>query len=391
MSKIPVVLAALVLLLCAPLLRSQDSSYQPFSRDELDNLLAPIALYPDPLLAQILPAATFPDQVDAAAQFCRAGADPADIDTQPWDVSVKAVAHYPTVLDLMDGDLNWTAALGQAWFNQSGDVMAAIQRLRREALSVGNLATTPQDDVVTQDGCIDIWPAQAGYLYVPVYDPALAFFGSGGVYGGSVVTFSASAPVGVWLNRDIDWRHRRIYYHGWSTGAGWVARSLPYVHVNRVYVNDTLRNVAVNPAAGGRIVNYRNLARYDSVHRNLSYGHQEAVTRSSARVAQRNSNYNTPASDRIIASSAAPASAPAERPEANRFSMYAAPRQSEHSGDAGKSDTHKSGQATHSAPAKPSGGGASHSGGGGGSHSSGGGSPRGGGGGGSRSGGGAKH
>lgn len=77
-----------------------------FSQEQLDNLLAPIALYPDPLLAQVLVAATFPDQIDEAARFLRANADPRAIDYQPWDVSVKAVAHYPTVLYMMADNLD---------------------------------------------------------------------------------------------------------------------------------------------------------------------------------------------------------------------------------------------------------------------------------------------
>src|SRR5580658_9987616 len=143
MSKVLAASLLLSLLASAPLLRAQDdSSFQPFSPDQLDNLLAPIALYPDPLLAQVLLAATFPDQVAEAARFCRGGANPDDIDTQPWDVSVKAVAHYPTVIYMAD-NLDWTTALGQAYINQSADVMAAVQRLRQEARDAGNLATTP--------------------------------------------------------------------------------------------------------------------------------------------------------------------------------------------------------------------------------------------------------
>src|SRR5580698_8570509 len=134
MSKALVVSAILSLLACTPILEAQDdTSVQPFTPEQLDNLLAPIALYPDPLLAQILLAATFPDQVDEAARFCRGGANPDDIDTQAWDVSVKALAHYPTVLYMMADSLDWTTAMGQAYVNQTGDVMASIQRLRQEA------------------------------------------------------------------------------------------------------------------------------------------------------------------------------------------------------------------------------------------------------------------
>src|SRR5208337_3421983 len=89
-----------------------------FTAEELDDLLAPIALYPDPLLAQILPAATFIDQIDEAARYVRQYGKTARIDDQPWDVSVKAMAHYPDVLFMMDQKNDWTASLGQAFINQ---------------------------------------------------------------------------------------------------------------------------------------------------------------------------------------------------------------------------------------------------------------------------------
>lgn len=273
MSKTLAVSLALSLLACAPALRSQDdSSGQLFSPDQLDNLLAPIALYPDPLLAQVLPAATFPDQVDEAARFCRGGANPGDVDTQPWDVSVKAVAHYPTVLYMMADNLDWTTALGQAYVNQSGDVMASVQRLRQEARDVGNLETTPQQDVEVDDGDIEIWPAQAQYCYLPVYDPSLVFFGSGGAYGGPVVTFSAGFPIGVWLIYEFDWHLHRIIYHGWTDRNRWIALSRPYIHLNSVYVNDNFKNVAVNRSVTAQAVNYGNLTRYNSVHQDAEHG-----------------------------------------------------------------------------------------------------------------------
>jgi len=273
MHRIAAMSLALVLLTCAPLLRSQDDdSYQPFSPDQLDNLLAPVALYPDPLLAQVLVAATYPDQIDEAARFTRAGSNPDDIDAQPWDVSVRAVAHYPTVLYMMADRLDWTTALGQAYVNQPDDVMASVQRLRQEAQAAGNLATNPEEQVTVDDGNIDIWPAQPQYLYVPVYDPSIVFFGSGGIFGGPVITFGTGFPIGVWLNLDCDWRHHKIYYHAWSGGAGWIARSRPYIHLNNVYVNNNLRNVTVNRGVVSRRVNYDNVSRYNSVHEDVTYG-----------------------------------------------------------------------------------------------------------------------
>ncbi len=178
MLKALAVFLILSLSACMPMLQAQsDAAFQPFSPEQLDNLLAPIALYPDPLLAQILLAATFPDQVDEAARFCRADANPDDLDTQPWDVSVKAVAHYPTVLFMMADGLDWTTALGQAYVNQTDDVMASVQRLRQEARNAGNLVSTPQQDVEVDDINIEIWPAQPQSCNLPIYDSSMFFIG----------------------------------------------------------------------------------------------------------------------------------------------------------------------------------------------------------------------
>ncbi len=108
-----------------------DQDSVSFTSDQLENLLAPIALYPDPLLAQVLLAATFPDQIDEAARAVRAYGPRYDIDDTDWDTSVKAVAHYPTVLSMMADKIDWTTSLGQAYVEQSTDVMEAVQRLRR--------------------------------------------------------------------------------------------------------------------------------------------------------------------------------------------------------------------------------------------------------------------
>jgi len=392
MSKPLAVSLVLSLLACGLLLRAQDdSSAQPFSPDQLDNLLAPIALYPDPLLAQVLLAATFPDQIDEAARSCRGGASPDDIDTQPWDVSVKAVAHYPTVLYMMADGLDWTTALGQAYVNQTDDVMASVQRLRQEARNAGNLVTTPQQDVEVDDGNLEIWPAQPQYCYLPIYDPSLVFFGSGGIFGGPVVTFSTGYPIGVWLNRNFDWRHRRIYYHGWSEGGGWIARSRPFIHINNVYVNNNLKTVTVNRNVTARGINYGNLTRYNSVHRNVDYGNAAPVNNVNNKILQRNGNVNDPRIDLYRGRAAdQPGAAPSE-PNRTEPSAPAASRSTERTGNSafganrGNFDAKASSQrgqssrsaASHPAPAAhSSGGGGSHGGGGGsggGSHGGGGG------------------
>jgi uncharacterized membrane protein YgcG len=391
MSKALTASLALSLVTCAALIRAQDQpSTQPFSADQLDNLLAPIALYPDPLLAQVLLAAAFPDQVDEAARFRRGDANPDDIDTQPWDVSVKAVAHYPTVLNMMADSLDWTAALGQAYVNQSEDVMASVQRLRQEARDAGNLATTPQQDVELDNGDIEIWPAQPQYCYVPVYDASLAFFGSGGAFGGSVVTFGAGFPIGVWLNSDVDWRRRRIYYHAWTDGHGWIARSRPFIHINNVYVNQNIGKVAVNRSVSARPLNYASLTRYNSVHRNVSYGNARANAGAASpaptnnvnnKIIQRNGNvgdarieqYRGHVADTPTAGRVAPAPTPAPAPERTGNAAFGANR-----GNFDAKASSQRGQASRAsrpAPAPRSGGGGgggSHGGGGGGSHGGGG-------------------
>jgi hypothetical protein len=143
---------------------AQDSQWEQtpafFSSEQLENLMAPIALYPDPLLAQVLVAATFPDQIDEAARTMRAYNSRYDVDTTSWDVSVKAVAHYPSVLFMMADKIDWTTSVGQAYVSQSTEVMEAVQRLRRQARTYGNLVTTPQQQIVETDGYIYIYPAQ---------------------------------------------------------------------------------------------------------------------------------------------------------------------------------------------------------------------------------------
>ena len=253
--------------------------YVPYSPEQLDNLLAPIALYPDPLLAQVLPAATFTDQIDDAARYVREyGQD--GVDEQDWDVSVRAVAHYPAVLEMMDEKMDWTTAVGQAYVNQSTDVMESVQRLRRLAYEQGNLVTTPQWEIVPSGGFIQIWPAGPEYIYVPVYDPVLIYhrrcYYDGGFRFG--FTFGRSLFIGVWLNRDTDWRGHRIYYTGWRGDEGWQRRSRPFVErrdvrVRNVYINNTVNvtNVTVNKTVINRTVNVQNINRFNSVHKDVNF------------------------------------------------------------------------------------------------------------------------
>jgi hypothetical protein len=266
---------------------------QFFSPDQLDNLLAPVALYPDPLLAQVLTAATYVDQVEAASRMLHGRTEPRRIDSQPWDVSVKSVAHYPGVLRMMSEKPDWTAAVGQAYINQPSDVMAGIQRLRMMARNQGNLVSNRQQEVIVNGGYISIDPFQAQYLYVPVYNPGYIYYRRG-----NFLSFGAGFAIGAWLNYDFNWGNHGIFYHGWGGGeGGWVGRSRGFVGVNNnVYVNNNFSTIQVNRAVVNRNVNYGTLNRYNSVHNTANYNNIAASHAGSNRVL--NTNNAKPAADR---------------------------------------------------------------------------------------------
>ena len=149
-----------------------------FSEQELDQMLAPVALYPDSLLAQILIAATYPDQVmDAdrwlkAHQGLRGDALNGELDRMSWDLSIKALAPFPQVLDMLAQQPDWTQKLGEAFMAQQAAVMDSVQRLRRKAEQAGNLRSTAQQRVEVTDDYVQIQPVDPDYVYVPRYDPA---------------------------------------------------------------------------------------------------------------------------------------------------------------------------------------------------------------------------
>jgi hypothetical protein len=187
-------------------------AYQPLSYQQLDQLLGPIALYPDPLIAQILPASTLPTQIVLADRYVSGGGAPNQIDQQPWDPSVQVLARYPNVLQWMDDNLNWTTELGQAFLYQPQDVMDSIQRLRQSALNLGNLPSTPQQQVIYDDGSIEIVPADPQVIYVPVYQPDQVYYQT--CYGPPFITFGLGFSIGAWLDCDFDWGHHNIIVWG---------------------------------------------------------------------------------------------------------------------------------------------------------------------------------
>jgi hypothetical protein len=160
---------------------------------QLQQLVAPIALYPDTLIAQILPAATYPDQIVDAERWMRQHKDltgdslAEGVDKQSWDVSVKALTQFPEVLANMNQNLAWTSELGDAYVNQQQELSQAIQAMRERAKQAGNVSTTPQEKVSTKGQTIVIQPAETNIVYVPQYDPWL-------VYGAPLAVFPGWYP-----------------------------------------------------------------------------------------------------------------------------------------------------------------------------------------------------
>lgn len=200
-----------------------------FRQEELDQLLAPIALYPDALLAQILMGSTYPLEVVQAARWVRAHPDvrgpqlEAAVQQQPWDPSVKSLTAFPQVLAMMDGNLDWTQRLGDAFLAQQPDVMATVQTLRAKAQAVGYLQSTPQQTVIAEPQVIRIEPVTPQIVYVPVYNPTVVYgpwwypayppyywYPPGYVVGASVLSFGVGLAVGAVLWGGFDWHRRHV-------------------------------------------------------------------------------------------------------------------------------------------------------------------------------------
>ena len=228
---------------------------QAMNADQLEQLVAPIALDPDTLVAQVLAASTYPAQVQDADRWLQAqgNASPYQIaggaDVQNWDPSVKALTAFPQVLEEMDRNIQWTAALGNAYYNQPQDVLEAVQVLRQRAQAAGNLQSSPQEQVSYDQGAIELAPPSPQMVYVPQYNPwtvygdpvtpypgfsligALgSFFGStlgpGLLHFGPGIAMAAfeHTPFG-WLSWAVSWLANQIFFNhsGYSTHSTQVA------------------------------------------------------------------------------------------------------------------------------------------------------------------------
>ncbi|TXI83806.1 MAG: DUF3300 domain-containing protein, partial [Cupriavidus sp.] len=188
-ARICVALCAGLCLAIAPA-SAQDKAAAPptFSPEAIEALVAPIALYPDSVLAQVLMASTYPLEIVQAARWVKANPNAKGdaavkaVQDQPWDVSVKSLVAFPQILEPMNDKLDWTQKLGDAFLAQEKDVLAAVQRLRAKAREAGNLATTEQQKVIVEPAAagstqtvVRIEPANPQVIYVPAYNPAVVY------------------------------------------------------------------------------------------------------------------------------------------------------------------------------------------------------------------------
>jgi hypothetical protein len=204
------------------------------TEDQLEQLVAPVALYPDDLLANVLAAATFPSEIDDAAQWLQQNASLSSdqvaqtVDRLDWDDSIKALTEFPAVVSMMNQNLSWTSALGDAYYNEPDSVMDAVQALRRRAKAAGTLQSNAQITIIDSGGIISIEPAATDDVYVPAYD-AWGVYGAAiapwpnyvfapGIVRGAHVVWGVHVRIGgAWTrvrwggrNWNVDWHGRRV-------------------------------------------------------------------------------------------------------------------------------------------------------------------------------------
>jgi uncharacterized membrane protein YgcG len=228
------------------------------STQELDQLVAPIALYPDALVAQILAAATYPTQIVEANRWLQQHPDlkgdalAKAVDAQSWDSGVKALTQFPGLLGMMDKNLSWTSSLGEAYVDGQQNVLDEVQVMRRRAQQAGNLKSTQQESVTTQGTTIAIEPANPQVVYVPEYDPwvvygdPLAFYPGwigvpGFFFDGPGIGFGLGIGIGLFGGFGWGW-------HSWGTD--WHGHGLIYDH--HAYVSHSRAFGNRNGFGGGR-------------------------------------------------------------------------------------------------------------------------------------------
>src|SRR3984885_318733 len=247
----------------------------PLSSEQLNSMVAPIALYPDALVAQVLAASENPDQVAYADDWLNqnknltGSALAQAVDQQPWDPSVKALTQFPSVLDNMAHNLSWTSSLGQAFANQPADVMAAVQVMRAKAQAAGTLQSSSQVTVTQPTPTtIVIQPANPQVVYIPQYNPAIVFgapvvvplyvpppipVASVGLYFGSGITIGAVFGGGGW-GGGLGWG-----WHAWGVNWGCCGGggSTTIIYNHNTYINNhTWNNTHYNGYHPGTDTHY---------------------------------------------------------------------------------------------------------------------------------------
>ena len=226
---------------------SSQAAEAAWSPDELNQLVAPIALYPDALVAQILAAASYPGEIDDADHWIQQRSDlkgeelAKAADSQSWDPSVKALTQFPSVLAMMNKNLSWTSALGDAYVSQPQNVLDAVQAMRQRAQQSGNLTSTPQEAVTTEGQTITIQPADPDVVYVPEYDPWDVYgepveyypgwVGDPEAFAGPGIAFGLGIGVGVFGGFGWGWHHWGADWHGHGVvynHNGYVPHDRPY-------------------------------------------------------------------------------------------------------------------------------------------------------------------
>ncbi|MGO9125336.1 MAG: DUF3300 domain-containing protein [Terriglobales bacterium] len=215
---------------------------EPLNAERLEQLVAPIALYPDTLVAQVLAASTYPAQVADAAHwrlaqgYASPGQIAAGADAQNWDPSLKALTAFPQVLAEMDRNLQWTTDLGNAYYNQPQDVLQAVQVMRRRAQAAGNLQSTSQEAVSYEQGNIELAPVNPQLVYVPAYNPWSVYGQPVSPYPGfslldALGSFFGSSPIRYGLGIAM-----AAFSHtpwGWlAWGLNWLSQSVLFQHSN---------------------------------------------------------------------------------------------------------------------------------------------------------------
>ena len=254
----------------------QGSAYQPLPPEELNRLVAPIALYPDSLVAQVLAASTYPAQVAAAEQFVQqsGGTPPEQLaqmaDQQPWDPSVKALTAFPQVLENLNQNIQWATQLGNAYYNQPQDVMSAVQAMRQNAYAAGNLRPTEQLNVQYAPGAIVIEPVSPEVVYVPYYNPWVVYgapiepWGYYHYYGPPRgIGFGAGLAIGFGVGIAIGaFGHFGWGFHSWAPN--WGARTVVFNH--NTYISNSVT-----------VVNHGNYGGFDRNPQARAFNHVQAA------------------------------------------------------------------------------------------------------------------